>query len=439
MNYQNYYKLLKDAVSYKSISTDATFLPDIEQMVRFLEQLYKQKGFAVTVARGFDNPIVIAQYEVSPEAETVLIYGHYDIQPADKNDGWDTDPFELSTKDGRIYGRGSVDNKGQFLIHTAAVFELIEKGNLKYNVTFMIEGNEETGSPHITQFMQEYSQKLKADFALISDGELTAGIPTLETGFRGGFNSTITVTTSTTDLHSGLFGGAVPSATLVLAELLSKLFDEKGKVTIPGFYDDVLEISEEDIQNNLRIPFSEEEYRSLTGTKQLVSVDGYDFYTQVGLRPAAIITGMQSGYVGEGYRNSVAATATAKVNFRLVKNQNPEEVAKSFAVYMQSLAPRYADVRVEYSDPYEGIKLKTDNKYIEKARTVLSEVYKAEPIFKYCGGGLPIVTLIDELFQIPQVLLPLANEDCRMHAVGENYRVDLIEKGLQFSESFLGN
>ncbi|MFZ6021877.1 MAG: M20/M25/M40 family metallo-hydrolase [Patescibacteria group bacterium] len=437
MNYQKYLGLLKEAVAYKSISTDAVYQPEVEKMVSFLENLYKTHGFTVTVARGYDNPIIIASYVVSPEAKTVLIYGHYDIQPADISDGWETDPYGLTEKEGRIYGRGAVDNKGQFMIHTATVFDLIEAGKLKYNVKFMIEGNEETGSPHITQFMHDYAETLKSDFALISDGEITAGIPTLETGFRGGFNSTTTVVTSTTDLHSGLFGGAVPMASLVLSEMLGKLF-VNGKVTIPGFYDDVLEIAPEDIENNRRIPFTLEEYKNLSGAKELTSLDGYDFYTQVGLRPAVVITGMQSGYVGEGYRNSVPSKAVAKINFRLVKNQNPEELAKKFAEYMKQLAPSYADVTVEYSDPYDGIKLNTNNEYVEKARGILAEVYGTEPIFKYCGGGLPIVTLIDDIFKIPQVLLPLANEDCRMHAVGENYRVDLIEKGLRFSEAFLG-
>lgn len=437
MDIQKYKLLLTKLISFKSISTDPIYKPEIDALVAHLSGMFSEKGFKVEVVTGYDNPIVVARYETDPTLKTVLIYGHYDVQPADISDGWTNDPFTLSEQNNRLVARGIVDNKGQVMIHISTVFDLIEKDNLGYNVVFMIEGNEETGSPNISKFMYEKKDLLKSDFALISDGEITSELPTLETGFRGGFNTTVTVTTSTTDLHSGLYGGAVPSASSVLTNILEKLMDGTGKVLMPGFYKDVDPVPTDILANNASIPFSEEDYKYLSGTNKMTCVNNVDFFTQTGLYPAVIVTGLQSGYTGVGYRNSVPATAVAKINFRLVKSQNPQAIAEQFKTYITSIAPDYVDVKVEITDPYDGIKLDLNNEYIEKAKRAVKLTFGVDPIYKFCGGGLPITTLINDIFGIPQVLMPLANEDCRTHAVGENYTIGLINKALAFSEEFL--
>jgi len=271
---------------------------------------------------------------------------------------------------------------------------------------------------------------------MISDGELTANLPTIELGFRGGFNLTLTVTTSSTDLHSGMFGGAAPSSAHELAKLIAGLYDKDNQITIPGFYEGVDEITDEIRANNERIPFSEEEYQKLSGAKGRLGEPGYDFYTQTALRPTIQVTGIKSGYTGDGYRNSIPASSTAKINFRLVLHQDPNAVIKLFTDYVKKAVPDYVDVVVEPSDPYDGIKLSPDSEYIKKAYQTLEEVYGRQPLYKYVGGGIPVVTYFNDLMGIPTVSVPLANEDCYMHAANENFTLDCLEKGLAFSQKF---
>jgi acetylornithine deacetylase/succinyl-diaminopimelate desuccinylase-like protein len=301
----------------------------------------------------------------------------------------------------------------------------------------MVEGNEETGSPKLPDFVKEYKDKLEADFALISDGEVLDGDPAFEMGFRGGINFTLTVKTLDTDLHSGIYGSAVPSSSTVLSDLLANLHDENNRVTIDGFYDDVDEITDQQLENSSKIPLDLEEFKKNTGTDSILTEkEEYNFFIQKGLRPAVIITGINSGYTGEGYRNSIPAVSTAKINFRLVKSQNPRDIVKKFKKFLQEKLPEYADYSLDYTEPYEGVKLDVDNRYIKEATEAIETAYGKEPIMKYSGGGLPIVTLFDEVLDIPQVLVGLANTDCNMHAPNENFDLDHLKKGLKFSREF---
>lgn len=432
----HYRHLLPSYIENKSVSTDPSFHDDILATVAWLRNLFESSGFTVDVVEGYSNPIVVAHYEADPKYQTCLIYGHYDVQPASVEDGWESDPFVATERDGRFYCRGAIDNKGQNLIHIVSIIDLIKAGKLGYNVKFMLEGNEETGSPDLERFVKEKKDLLKTDFVMISDGELTSNLPTIELGFRGGFNATVTVTTSTTDLHSGMFGTGAPNATHELIKLLDTLYDADNHITIPGFYDGVDEITEEIRQNNARIPFSEEEYQKLTGTKGRLSEPGYDFYTQTALRPTIQVTGLEAGYTGEGYRNSIPAKATAKVNFRVVLHQDPEKVMQTFVEYVKKTVPAYVDVTVDASDPYSGIKLNSDNAFVQKAYKTLGEVFGKEPVYKYVGGGIPVVTLFNDVLNVPNVMVPLANEDCNMHAAQENFTVEAVEKALAFSNKF---
>lgn len=431
-----YRQLLPGYIKNKSVSTDPKFHDGILATVTWLKELFESGGLTVTVVDGYDNPLVVASYVADPNLQTCLIYGHYDVQPADASEGWDSDPFEAVERNGRFYCRGAIDNKGQNLIHIVSILSLIKEGKLGYNVTFMIEGNEETGSPNLERFITEHKDLLKADFVMISDGELTANLPTVELGFRGGFNLTLTLTTSTTDLHSGMFGGAAPNSAHELSKLIAGLYDSDNHVTIPNFYDGVDEITDEIRKNNERIPFNEAEYRELSGAKGHLSEPGYDFYTQTALRPTIQVTGIKSGYTGDGYRNSIPASSMAKINFRLVLHQDPHATIKLFSDYVRSVVPDYVDVAVEPSDPYDGIKLSPDSTYVKKAFSVLTGVYGQEPLYKYVGGGIPVVTYFHDVLGIPAVSVPLANEDCRMHAANENYTVDCVEKALAFSRKF---
>lgn len=433
---ETYKKILSDFIAFKSISTDPQYKPDIQALVEYLNTLFSTKNFSVEIIGGYGNPILIAKYNVSAESETCLIYGHYDVQPAEFADGWKSEPFTVEERENRLYARGIVDNKGQTLIHIATIFDLIESGKLKYNITFMLEGDEETGSPYLEKFVTENKEKLTCDFYMISDGTVLGNNPVIESGFRGGLNTTLRIRTASSDMHSGMYGGAVPNSAHVLSTFLSKLIDEYNRVQIPGFYDAVEEVPEEIIKNNKSVPFSLQELERITGVKKVVKDDRFDYYTQVALRPTAQVTGIQSGYNGVGYRNSIAAESTVKVNFRLVKNQKPEDIQKLYEQFIKDNLPEYATYTLEAVDLYQGVKLNLDSPYIQESKMLLEECFGADCYYLFSGGGLPIVTYFDAILQVPGLLLPLGNEDCNMHALDENFDISILAKGLRFSERF---
>ncbi len=433
---KKYKNLLKEFIKFKSVSTSDEFKSEIEKTVEWLERTFKSKGFKVKIIKGYDNPVVLAEYIQNKEYETALIYGHYDVQPASESEGWSSDPFKLTERSGRLYARGVVDNKGQVMIHIINIFNLIEKGKLKYNIKFFIEGNEETGSPNLEKCIKDKKKLLNCDFIMISDGEITSDYPVVEAGFRGGFNSTLKCITSDKDLHSGLYGGASPIASHELIKIINRIYKENGSIAINGFYDNVDDIGDEIREMNKNIPFDLDYYKKLSGTKALVTEDNNDFYTQTGLRPAVVVTGLDSGYTGEGYRNSIPSYATAKINFRLVKSQDPKMIVELFKKFIKKQVPNYVDYKLDIASPYYGIKLNLDNEYIKTARKHLKKAFGKEPLVKFCGGGLPIVTYFNDILSVPQILAPLANEDCGMHSVDENYNLKIVKKALDFSDSF---
>ncbi|MDQ3099666.1 MAG: M20/M25/M40 family metallo-hydrolase [bacterium] len=428
---QTYLNLVSEFIKFKSISTDNTFATEIQKCALWLKNTFTENGFKVNIINGYGNPIVVAHYQTNPEYKTALIYGHYDVQPADKSEGWNSEPFELFNDGKRLYARGSIDNKGQVAIHIATIIDLIKENQLKYNITFMIEGNEETGSPLLGKFIQDNKVLLKADVVVISDGEITGNNPILELGFRGGFNTTITIKTATNDLHSGIYGGLAPNAAHEAAKLIAKLYDENNHITIPHFYNDVAQIENPEI-----IPFDQKEYQRITGAKAVLKEPEFDPYTQVGLRPSIQVTGLQSGYIGEGYKNGIHAKAILKINFRLVRNQNSAKIAEEFRDYLKETLPSYVDFNIEVNDIHQGVKIDLNNDYIHKAKAILEKAYGTKPLLKYSGGGLPIVTFFEEALGVPQVLVPLANEDCNMHGANENFNLEDIEKSLEFSKEF---
>jgi acetylornithine deacetylase/succinyl-diaminopimelate desuccinylase-like protein len=432
-----YKKLLQEAVRFQSVSTDSQYQEQIKQMVDWYKNLLEQNKFSVQVMTGYDNPIIIGSYAANPEYKTCLIYGHYDVQPANKNEGWDKEPFELAENNGRLIARGAIDNKGQNLVHLVSALELIKQGKLGYNLKFMLEGNEETGSPHLEKFIQDNQEFLKADFIMISDGEISGNVPNLEVAFRGGFNSTLTVMVGSQDLHSGLYGSAAPNAIHELTKVIASLYDKENKIAIPGFYDNVLPITQEILDNNKTIPFSQEEYQRITTRKAMLVQDNYDFYTQIGLLPAIEVSGIQAGYMGQGYRNAIPGQASAKINFRLVKNQEAQQIIELVKKHIRAVLPEYADFEFITSDPYQGIVLDVNNEYTQKAKAILESVWAKPAILKYNGGGLPITTYFGQVLKIPQVLIPFANEDCNMHGANENFDLAYLEKAISFSQRFL--
>ncbi len=434
--FDTYCDLLKDFITFKSISTDPQYLKETADTADFLSDLFSKNGFTSEVIPGYDNPLVLAHYEADPQAETVLIYGHYDVQPAKQEDGWDNDPFTLDRKNERLFARGAIDNKGQIMIHIATVLDLIKNNNLKYNVKFFIEGNEETGSPNVEKFVRKHVDKLQADYILVSDGELVGKHPLIEVGFRGAMNATLTVKTSHTELHSGLFGGTVPNAAHEMSKFIAGLHKNINMVCIPGFYDDVQEPTDDQIKNNRNIPFDSNEYLKIAGTKHFTTENDYDVYTQTGLRPSLEVTGIHSGYTETGYKNGVPPHAIAKFNFRFVANQKPDDIAQKFEKYIDDTLPDYVTWDIRFGESAKPVFIDVDNPIFKHVKGILEKVYEEKVIYKYVGGSIPIIGTFQEILNVPQLLIPLANEDCNMHGVHENFTVDLVNKALSFSEEF---
>lgn len=428
-----YKKNATKLVSLKSVSADSTYREDLDQTAAFLKDLLKEKGLHAELLEGYGNPLVYGSYVVDPKKETCLIYGHYDVQPAVLADGWDTDPFTLSEKEGKFYGRGIMDDKCQFLIHILAIGKLIAEGKLTYNIKFLFEGEEELGSPHIEKFVKDHTELLSCDFALLSDGEMIADKPTIELSNRGVLNLTVTLRTATLELHSGIYGGAAPQAIYELSKLVSSLWDEQHRITVPGFYDAV-----DEIDTSYAIPFDFEEYKKNTGTSALLTEPEYDFFTQTGLRPSLTITGIYGGYIQEGHKTTIAPTATAKLSFRLVKSQDPKKIGELVKAYIEQLVPSYVSAAVTIDEIANPQKTTANSVYVRKAVQVLEEIYGDTSYYKYVGGTEPVLLHLQTYLHVPIVSIPFASEDGHMHGPNENFKIRNIEKGLEFSERFFG-
>lgn len=431
---------MEPLLAFRSISTDKAYQGEIKKLVVWLAKQFTQRDFEVEIIKGFGNPIIVASYEVDPQLPTVLIYGHYDVQPADIDEGWDSEPFSFSVRDGRLFGRGVVDNKGQVGVHIATVMQLIKQQRLRYNVKFMLEGDEETGSPLMEKFVRQNLELLASDLVLISDGEVVAGAPVIECGFRGCFNATLTATTARTDVHSGMFGGGIPNAAAELMAVLNKMHHQNpSQIAIPGWEDDVEPANQQTLANHQALPFSTQDLEELTGVKTHFTRDQEtDFYSQVTLFPSVEVTGFSTGYTGIGYRNSIPAQAVAKVNFRTAPSQDPKRLITILSSWLEEQFSDYVDWELELDEPSAGVVIDIDNEHVQRARQVQSKVYGQDPYVKHVGGTLPIITLFNEFLQVPQVVVPLANEDCGMHAPNENFELQHLNQALQFSENFLG-
>ncbi len=437
-NLEEYKKLLEEFVSFKSISTDETFLPEIGKTVVWLENTFKSSKFKVKILKGkTTNPVVFAEYKISEKAETVLIYGHYDVQPATKSDGWYKEPFSLFEKNKKLMARGVVDNKGQILIHIVTAINLIKEGNLKYNLKFLIEGNEETSNPDLPGIMEKHKKELRCDVVVVSDGELTNNKPSLEVSLRGGFNCTLTYTTGKNNLHSGIYGGGVPNAAYELSKFLGNLYNKDNSISYKEFYNGVDIINKSQVLNNKNLIKEGQDIKKLAGVNSLLTESGYDFYTQTGLRPTIQVTGVKTGYIDNGYANIVPATAEARLNFRIVTSQSSKKVFSDFEKYVSKNTPKYIKYKLTTNGFHDPIKVDMSNPYVSDVEKKLEESYKSKVSRKYVGGAIPFVADVKNILGVDTLLVSLGNEDCNMHGANENFDLSLIIKGLEFSNSFL--
>lgn len=378
------------------------------------------------------NPMVFAQKTVNPEAKTVLIYAHYDVMPAEPLELWKSAPFEPEVHDGRIWARGADDDKGQSFIQVKAFEYLVKNGLLTHNVKFIFEGEEEIGSPSLEAFCQDHRDLLKADVILVSDTSmLGADLPSLTTGLRGLAYWEIEVTGPNRDLHSGHFGGAVANPINVLCQMLARVVDADGRITVPGFYDDVEEVPQAERDMIAHIPFDEEKYKAAIGVKELFGEKGYSTLERNSCRPSFDVCGIWGGYTGEGSKTVLPSKAHAKVSCRLVPHQDHHKISQLFADYIQSIAPATVQVKVTPMHGGQGYVCPITLPAYQAAEKGFKKAFGRKPLAVRRGGSIPIISTFEQVLGIKTVLMGFGLESNAIHSPNENIPLDILRKGIE--------
>ncbi len=378
------------------------------------------------------NPVTYGEKIIDPALPTVLVYSHMDVMPVDPLDLWNTDPFEPVVKDGKIWARGADDDKGQGFMHAKAFELMVKTDTLPCNVKFMIEGEEEIGSPNLGKWCADNKAMLEADIILVSDtGMIARDIPSITTGLRGLSYWQVEVTGPDHDLHSGLFGGAVANPINTLCKMIAKMTDEDGKITIPGFYDDVMEVSAEERAKLAEAPFSEEAYKKAIDVKELWGEKGYSTNERTGIRPSFDVCGIWGGYTGEGAKTVLPSKAYAKVSTRLVPNQDNEKIAQLFKQHFESIAPKSVNVEVEPLHGGQGYVCPIDLPAYKAAEKAYTDVFDKVPVPVRSGGSIPIISTFEEVLGTKSVLMGFGLESDAIHSPNENYPLENFYNGIQ--------
>ena len=434
--------LLREFLRFPSVSTQPEHAPDLLACAEWLSELLSASGLTAAVHTTQGSPVVLARTTPDPAKRTVLIYGHYDVQPPDPLDGWTTPPFEPRVAEGRIHARGAADNKGQILAHILGVAETLrEKGTLPVNVIFLIEGEEEIGSPNREEFLREHREELACDLVAISDTGMAPGNkPALTYALRGIAAMELIVRGPARDLHSGLFGGAVANPVTVLARLLATLHDAEGRVRIPGFYDAVrsLEPWEREAAAALeKASGGETALKELAGVSELTGEKGYTAVERIGARPTAEVNGIGGGYQGAGTKTVLPKEAFAKLTFRLVADQDPAVILAAAEKYLRSQTP--PGVLLEVITGHSGAAYQCDPNSPDglAARKALAGAFGAEPLPLRDGGSIPILATLKEILGVDSHLLGLANPDARIHSPDENMLLENFLGGIRMNRILL--
>jgi acetylornithine deacetylase/succinyl-diaminopimelate desuccinylase-like protein len=433
-NYPRFLEELKSLLRIPSISTLPEHAGDCRKAAESLAAELKRIGMEnVHLIETSGHPLVYADWLHATGKPTALVYGHYDVQPPDPLDEWLSPPFEPTIRNGNIYARGAVDDKGQVAAQVKALESLLAaNGKLPLNVRVLLEGEEEVGGEGIASFVASKPAELKADFALVSDTELFApGLPTLCVGLRGMIYTELEVKSSRTDLHSGMYGGAAPNAFVSLVHILAKLKDENGHILIPGFYDDVIPPSAEELAAWKSLPFDEEKYRvDEVGSKQLVGEAGYSVMERTWARPTVDVHGIPGGFTGAGAKTVIPAKATAKVSMRLVPGMTPAKAFALYKAYVEKIAPKEVDVDVRLIHSGDPCLIPVNNKYIQAATRALHEVWGKDTVFIRSGGSIPIVGDFDRHLGLPSVMMGFGLPDDNLHAPNEKFHLKNFELGI---------
>jgi acetylornithine deacetylase/succinyl-diaminopimelate desuccinylase-like protein len=432
---QEYLEGLKTWLRIPSVSTLPEHKPDIRKAAEWLRDQLEAAGLAdAHLIEGTGNPLVYAEWLGAPGKPTLLLYGHYDVQPPDPLDEWKSKPFEPEIRDNNIYARGSADDKGQTLILVNAVASLLkERGKLPVNVRFLIEGEEEVGGEHIDSYVASKPDRLKADAAIICDTEMFAPeLPTICIGLRGIVYGELHVESARQDLHSGVYGGAAPNAMQAVAEIICALKDSQGRIRIPGFYDRVQAPTAKEREAWARLPFDETEYKEKeVGVKELTGEPGVPLFERLWARPTFEVHGIRGGFIGEGAKTVIPARAVAKISTRLVADQQPNEAVKQIQSAVASACPKGITAEFKPIHCAGPSLVNPDNRFIRAAADAMSQTFGKETVYIRSGGSIPIVGTFERHLGIPSVMMGFGLPDDNLHAPNEKFHLPNFFRGIE--------
>lgn len=432
-NKERFLNEMLDLLRIPSISAKSEYKNEMQRCAEAVKDSLLAAGADKAAVMATDgHPVVYGEKIIDPAKPTVLVYGHYDVQPAEPLELWHNDPFDPTIKDGKVFARGSADDKGQFYMHVKALETLVKTNTMTTNIKFLIEGEEEVGSPNLGKFVAANKDLLKADVILISDSSLLSmENPSLDTGVRGLSYIEIEVTGANRDLHSGTYGGAVANPITILAKMIASCHDENNHITIPGFYDDVVVASEEERALINKAPYDEQEYKDELGVKELWGEKGYSTYERTGIRPTLEVNGIWGGYTGEGAKTVLPSKAYAKVSARLVPNQSSEKITEKLLNYFRTIAPASVEVKAELHHGGEPYMTPIDSKGYQAASKALETTFGKTPIPVRGGGSIPICSLLEKELGIKIVFMGFGLDNDNLHSPNEKYNIENYYKGIE--------
>jgi len=432
-NKQRFLDELLELLRIPSVSADSKYKEDVARCAEAVKEAMVRAGCdKAEVCPTAGHPVVYGEKIKDPALPTVLVYGHYDVQPPDPLNLWDSPPFEPVIKDGKIFARGACDDKGQMYMHIKALEVMVKTDSLPCNVKMMIEGEEEVGSDNLGKFLESNKEKLKADIVLISDTSMISmEHPSIESGLRGLTYMEVEVTGPNRDLHSGVYGGAVANPVNQLCKMIASLHDENNHITIPGFYDKVLELNAEEREALNQAPFDLEEYKKDLDVKEVWGEKGYTTLERTGIRPTLDVNGIWGGYTGEGAKTVLPSKAYAKISMRLVPNQHSTEIENLFKAHFESIAPEGVTVKVRHHHGGEPVVTPTDSPAYQAAAKAIKATFGKDPIPTRGGGSIPIVALFESVLGLKTVLMGFGLDNDNIHSPNEKYDVANYYKGIE--------
>jgi len=424
---------LLDLLRIPSVSADPKYKADVARMAEAMaESLRKAGADNVEISPTAGHPIVTAEKIIDPAKPTVLCYGHYDVQPADPVDLWTSPPFEPVIKDGNIYARGSCDDKGQVYMHVKAFEAMMQNNALPCNVKFIIEGEEEVGSANLGTFIEANKEKLKCDVILISDTSIIANdVPSITVGLRGLTYMEVEVVGPNRDLHSGVYGGAVANPINTLCDMISSMIDKDGHITVEGFYDDVLTVSDEERKEMAKTPFDLAEFKKDLGVDEVKGEKGYSSLERTSIRPTLDVNGIWGGYTGEGSKTVLPSKAYAKISMRLVPDQESHKIADLFENHFKKIAPPYVKVKVTHHHGGEPVVVPMDFPALQASAKAMEKTFGKKPIPTREGGSIPIVALFEKVLGAKSILMGFGLNSDNIHSPNEKYGLFNYYKGIE--------